>query len=108
MFAVIYSFKVKTGRDRDFRSAWKELTKLIREYEGSHGSRLHRESENTYIAYALWPNRKKWEEFGSNLPASADEVRERMREACVEIRTLHELEVTDDLLGNRVTGEAGN
>jgi heme-degrading monooxygenase HmoA len=52
MFTVIYSFQVKPGQVHKFEKAWKDLTLLISEYEGSLGSRLHKQSELSYIAYA--------------------------------------------------------
>ena len=58
MFTVIYSFQVKPKQDKIFIKAWSDLTKLILEYEGSLGSRLHLESDGKYIAYAQWPSKK--------------------------------------------------
>ncbi len=42
MFAVIYQFNVKENRESEFIGAWKQLTQLIYDYEGSLGSRLHK------------------------------------------------------------------
>ena len=98
MFAAIYSFKIHPGKDADFLNSWKTLTKLIHQYEDSLGSRLHRASENEYIAYAQWPNRERWLKSGKKLPASANKWRKQMRACCAEIKTLHELEMIEDLL----------
>ena len=54
MFAVIYQFKVKENRKAEFINAWKQLTHLIYEYEGSLGSRLHKQDDDVYLAYAQW------------------------------------------------------
>ena len=51
MFCVIYSFQVKEDKEAPFIEAWKELTKLIYQYEGSLGSRIHKASEDIYLAY---------------------------------------------------------
>lgn len=101
MFTVIYSFNVKAEKATDFIEAWKGLTELIYDYEGSLGSRLHQQSEHTYIAYAQWPNKKRWEEAGDRLPESAQEYRTIMRESCHEIKTTHELVVVEDLIKNK-------
>ena len=98
MFAVIYSFKVRPGLEGQFLTAWSEMTKLIKLHEKGLGSRLHRQNEQTYIAYAQWPDRKTWLHAGKNLPEDANLVRKAMREACEEIETTHELEVIKDLL----------
>lgn len=98
MFCVVYSFEVKDDAHEQFIKAWQELTELIFNHEGSLGSRLHKVDDSNYIAYAQWPDRKTWENSGSKLPASAESVREAMRDACLEIKTLHQMEVVNDRL----------
>lgn len=98
MFTVIYRFTAKPDQVAVFQQSWREMTLLIRAYEGSLGSRLHRESELVFIAYAQWPDRTTFENSGSKLPEHAQTVRKVLREACESIETLHKLEVLDDLL----------
>ena len=74
------------------------MTLLIHEYEGSLGSRLHKMEEGKYLAYAQWPDKKTWDHSGSNLPESADEVKQKMRETCEEIKTVYGADIIDDLL----------
>lgn len=105
MFAVIYQFNVKQHRNNEFVKAWKQLTKLIYEYEGSLGSRLHKLKDDTYIAYAQWPEKATWEKSGNNLPNSAEEVRKAMRDSCSSIEVLYELNSTEDLLKSQTSGE---
>lgn len=102
MFALIYQFEVKENKEPEFINAWEKLTQLIYEYEGSLGSRLHKQIDNVYIAYAQWPDKETWKNAGNNLPDSADEVRAKMREACTKIDTLHELECKIDLLKSKI------
>lgn len=99
MFCAVYRFSVKPGADAPFKEAWRRLTELIYEYEGSLGSRLHSCGvDGEYIAYAQWPSRETWER-ASGIPAElADAPKKSMREACIKIETIHELEVVDDLL----------
>lgn len=101
-FTVIYSFALHEGKSADFVHAWTELTKLIYQYEGSYGSRLHRATDTLYIGYAQWPSRAVWEQSGGNLPESAEEFRTIMRACCTEIKTEHELTVVSDLLKDSV------
>ncbi|UTW61603.1 antibiotic biosynthesis monooxygenase [bacterium SCSIO 12741] len=98
MFAVIYSFEVKPGNDQKLIDAWSGLTDLIYRHEGSLGSRLHHETGNRYLAYAQWPSREGWKEAGANMPAEAEKYRKAMKESCLKIETLHELNPVSDLL----------
>ncbi len=100
MFAVIYRFRVTKGKEDDFLSSWKELTGMLIQYEGGLGSRLHKTKEpGEYIAYARWPDRSMWAQQPKlNLPPEAETARNVMRNACVEISTLFELEIVEDLL----------
>lgn len=102
MFSVIYHFKVKAGKEEVFLQAWLELTKLIYEYEGSLGSRIHQsQKEGDFIAYAQWPSRNKWENAGANLPESAQLWRKQMKDSCDEIKTLFELDQKIDYLNEK-------
>ncbi len=98
MFAAIYSFTVKPDQEQAFESAWKELTEMIYEYEGSLGSRLHKQDDQQYIAYAQWPSREVWEQSGDKLPEASQDVRQRMKESCDTIETLYTLDMVDDLM----------
>lgn len=98
MFVVIYQFEVKENMKSEFISAWESLTQLIYEHEGSLGSRLHRKSDNIYIAYAQWPDKETWKSAGNKLPDFANKVRTKMKESCSKIETLYELEGIKDLL----------
>lgn len=97
-FTLIYSFKINNGKEVDFIHSWTELTKLIYEYEGSYGSRLHKADDNLFIAYAQWPDKETFNKAGKNLPEEATTYRQLMRESCSEIKTDYELVVVKDLL----------
>lgn len=98
MFAVIYSFEVKQGCDNTFIEGWEGMTKLIYKYCDSLGSRLHKESEGKYIAYAYWPSEEIWQNSSAKLPAGADKYRNQMRESCISSETIHKLNTVTDLL----------
>lgn len=98
MFAAIYLFEVKKRDEKTFVESWESLTKLIYEHCGSLGSRLHKESEGRYIAYAYWPSEDFWQNSSDKLPKEADLYRGQMRESCTKIETLHKLNTVSDLL----------
>ena len=97
-FTVIYSFKTIEGKEDVFISAWTELTKLIYEYEGSYGSRLHKVDNQLFIGYAQWTDKETWKLSGNKLPEKAKELRKKMRESCSEIKTEYEMNLVQDLL----------
>lgn len=98
MIAVVLKFTVKPNRTEIFIDNWKKLTEFIYEYENSLGSRLHKESDSVFIAYAQWPDRDTLHNPDSRLPSEALEVRQKMRDACESVEKLFELELTEDLL----------
>ena len=98
MYIVIYEFKVKENCNHKFIDSWKILTNLIQKYEGSLGSRLHKQKDPYYVAYAQWPSKEMFELAGKKLPKSASEIRKKMKGLCKEIKILHHLEVIEDLL----------
>lgn len=61
MFAVIYRWRVAPGKERQFQVAWEFVTREFLANAGSLGSRLHRSSDGTLVAYAQWPDRLSWE-----------------------------------------------
>jgi len=98
MFIVIYSFKVKPDQAKNFEKAWRDLTTLIFDYEGSLGSRLHKQDELNYIAYAQWSDKSTWRTSGNKLPPISKDIEKIMKESCEKIETLFKLEVVEDLL----------
>lgn len=101
MFTVIYRFKVHADQVKDFIHNWSELTKLIYQYEGSYGSRLHNIEGLNYLAYAQWPDKETWETSGENLPQIAQTYSKNMKACCESSTTDFELEVVSDLLATQ-------
>lgn len=54
--AVLYRWRLKPGRDAEFRAAWTEGTRRIHQTCGSHGATLHQDADGLYWSYALWPD----------------------------------------------------
>lgn len=95
---MIYKFSVIPGKESNFLEAWKNMTELIYQYEGSLGSRIHKSDSGEYIAYAQWPSKEIYDNSGDKLPKDVDVVRSAMREACSSIDAIYGLEVLEDLL----------
>jgi len=53
--AVLYRWKLKPGRDAEFREAWAEGTRRIHAACGSYGAALNQDEDGIYWSYALWP-----------------------------------------------------
>jgi heme-degrading monooxygenase HmoA len=98
MFSIIYEFRVKTGQQQVFEKSWVDLTQLIYNHSGSLGSRLHKLDACTYIAYAQWPDKETWKNAANRLPQESSAISALMKESCISIETLHELEIVKDLL----------
>lgn len=103
MFSVIYTFKVKAGQEKALMESWKGLTHLIYKYEGSLGSKLHRDQNGNFVAYAQWPSKEVWENAGSKLPKQeTDRFRKQMKNSCIQIETEYELDLVEDLTKDKV------
>jgi len=98
MYIVIYEFKVKENNTQKFIDSWKAMTNLLKLHEGSLGSRLHKQNELHYIAYAQWPSKEIFDNSGKKLPENVSEIRKNMKNSCEVIKALHHLEVVEDLL----------
>jgi len=100
MYAAIYLFRTHPETENEFVKAWEDLTLMIRKYEGSLGSRLHRSEADVreFFAYALWPDGKTYKEAGNSMPPEVEDIRRRMREACENIETTFTGEVGEDFI----------
>ena len=97
MFIALYRWKLKPGKEDQFREAWSQVTQSIREKCGSLGSRLHSSEDGTWVAYAQWPSKKAWE-ADCALDEKGNAARTRMRDAVEERFPQMLLTVTDDYL----------
>ena len=69
MFVAVYWWRVHPGKEEQFRAAWRRGTEHITRIYGSHGSRLHRERDGRFVAYAEWPDEASWQRaFDSGWP----------------------------------------
>jgi hypothetical protein len=56
MFAVIYRWQVLPGCEAQFETGWRRGTERIAAEFGGWGSRLHKQADGVYVAYAQWPD----------------------------------------------------
>ena len=83
--------------EEKFRRTWREITQAIFTQHGSLGSRLHQSEDGTFIAYAQWPDAKRWEHHNETL--GIELARKEQLECLIgEPVILNKLTVTDDLL----------
>lgn len=54
--AVLYRWRLKPGRDAEFREAWAEGTRRIHSACASYGAALNRGDDGLYWSYAVWPS----------------------------------------------------
>ncbi|MDT7689336.1 MAG: hypothetical protein QOJ70_1891 [Acidobacteriota bacterium] len=95
MFVVIYKWRVKEGKEQEFVDGWHRLTESIYRRLGSLGSRLHKATDGSWIAYAQWPDRRTWENASEEID---DEAVRTMRGAIERRYPYTCMEVVDDLL----------
>ncbi|MBO9497806.1 antibiotic biosynthesis monooxygenase [Thalassotalea sp. G20_0] len=99
MFIAVYEFEIKEGTETEFRKAWLEVTKAIYQNCGSFGSRLHTsDNPNILVGYAQWPDRQQWEKDHKLTDALYLQARQRMKYCLVQLKTVYQLEVSDDYL----------
>lgn len=106
MFVAVYWWRVKPGKEAQFRAAWRRGTELITQKYGSYGSRLHRDRDGRFVGYAEWPDRATWQRaFDAKMIYDDPETRRSFVDAIEEAAPNGEpsfaMEVTDDLLTAR-------
>lgn len=97
LFIAIYEFWVHPGQESAFIKYWEIVTEAIYRHRGSLGSRLHREGDGKYIAYAQWPSEEAFES-DIPLPAEALIARDLMIKSCQTTKLAHRLTVVADHL----------
>jgi hypothetical protein len=100
MFCVIYEFEVNPIYEKEFKEIWHELTLMIKESRGGLGSRLHKDTMkmNIWVGYAQWPSEDVWNSPDPATEEKISQLRDRLRETCIDIRPVYQLDVIDDLL----------
>lgn len=100
MYCVVYEFKVRAGKDTEFRKAWSEFTEAVHRVRGSLGSRLHKtEKPHVYVAYAQWPTKSVFDNESGHVYNPAElKAQTMLKEVTENIKRVYHLEVLEDLL----------
>lgn len=103
MYVVAYAWRVKPGKEEQFRDAWRRGTREIARIYGGLGSRLHRERDGRFIGVAEWPDYATWKRaFDARMVYEDREARALFLDALADDGAAPEpllgMEVTDDLL----------
>lgn len=102
MFVAVYRWRVHPGKEEQFRQAWRRGTELITRIYGSYGSRLHRDADGRFVAYAEWPDEQTWRAAADRKMAYDEPAtRTAFLEAVAEAEAMFTMPVTDDLLVRR-------
>jgi hypothetical protein len=57
MFAVLYTLKIKPGKEMDYQTHWTKVASFFKQHKGALGSILHKAEDGKWIAYSQWPDR---------------------------------------------------
>lgn len=103
MFVVVYWWRVKPGKEAQFRDAWRRGTRQIVDIYGGLGSRLHQERDGRFVAIAEWPDEAAWQRaFDARMVYPDKDARAAFVGAIAELppdnKPAFTMTVTDDLL----------
>ncbi|MFO1313116.1 MAG: antibiotic biosynthesis monooxygenase [Burkholderiales bacterium] len=84
---VLYRWRLRPGAETSFIEAWSRVTELLRDREGSLGSRLHRGNDGIWYGYAQWPNEEtRRRAFAQPVdPAAVAQMRAGIAESLPEV-----------------------
>src|SRR5262245_55306548 len=82
MFLAVYRWRVKPGKEAQFREGWRRGTIEIARIYGSLGSRLCQDQDGRFVGVAEWPDRETWEKaFAAKMVYDDREARTMFLEA---------------------------
>ncbi|MBX7173778.1 MAG: antibiotic biosynthesis monooxygenase [Pyrinomonadaceae bacterium] len=82
MFIALYRWRVKSGKEEQFITAWSKITAYYRENWDSLGSRLHRGNDGLFYGYAQWKSAEDREKAFSN--NTINEFSQQLKDAIEE------------------------
>ncbi|NBB16354.1 antibiotic biosynthesis monooxygenase [Caulobacter sp. SLTY] len=108
MYVAVYAWRVKPGKEAQFREAWRRGTRAITQLYGSFGSRLHQAEDGRFIGYAEWPDEETWRKaFDAKMVYDDPEARAAFMDALEDDsrpgEMIGNMLVTDDLLTTHPT-----
>ncbi len=106
MFAAIYRFYIRQGREKEYQKNWRKIASYFVAHKGALGSSLHRGEDGLWVAYSRWPSKAMrdaaWpgdKDPSMQLPHDIRQAIAAIKECSDHERKLPELcmEVVDDL-----------
>ena len=104
MFIVMFEFVVKNGFEEQFLAAWPKTTQGIYLFKGSLGSRLHRDKNGAFIAYAQWPDEEAYRKASGIKMSDKYEIQRQLMRDSLNLEStniVHEMDVEIDYLHRR-------
>ena len=106
MFVAVYGWRVDPEKEEQFRQAWHRGTELITRIYGSYGSRLHRDRDGRFVAYAEWPDEATWraaveQKMAYDEPETRAAFLDAIADTPIEPEPILTMTVLDDLLVRR-------
>lgn len=96
---VVYRWRLKPDFERTHREGWRRVTAAIKRAYRTGGSRLHKNEDGAWVAYAVWPDEATFAAAQGAAPVAAPGDRELKREGISgSIEVVFRMTVTDDLL----------
>jgi len=90
MIAVLYKFKLKNGKEKEYLQNWRKLASYFVKSRGAVGSCLHKAENGLWIAYSRWPDQKTRKASWTNdkktlaaMPADIQQVIQSMK-SCIK------------------------
>ena len=105
MFIVMFEFVVKEGFEEQFLASWPTTTQGIYLFKGSLGSRLHRDKNGAFIAYAQWPDEETYRKASDIAMSDEYENQRKLMRDSLNLeatKIIYEMEVEFDYLQRRV------
>jgi heme-degrading monooxygenase HmoA len=108
MYVAVYGWRVKSGKEAQFREAWRRGTRAITRLYGSFGSRLHRAADGRYIGVAEWPDEASWRRaFEAKMVYDDPQARAMFIDALEDDSRPGELIAAMELLDDLLTSRSG-
>jgi len=82
MYTVLYQWDIHQDKHDDFVSGWEAVTDHYLAKHNSLGSKLHKISDNRFMAFAQWPS-KEIRDIAFNLNDAPQHAVEKMKNSII-------------------------
>ncbi len=84
--------------EEELIQSWVAMTQMIKHNANGKGSRLHKDQNGNYVAYANWSSSADWQRAKPFLPQDSETLSQQMRDSCNSIQTFFQLnEIADPI-----------